>query len=68
MNTVDIKRDLPDIDVKLHAGILKGQLSGRLNAFATVTVRSNDTDPPIRFECAWVTIADCLERGIAIKA
>ena len=63
-----VKLDLPTVDVRVHAGVLKGQLSGRLGAFARVTIRPDGAALPTTFECAWVTIADCLNRGIAIRA
>jgi hypothetical protein len=63
-----VRDELPDVDVKIGKKVLRARLSGRLNAFATVSVTNSGT--PRRgwqlfmdWHFSWDTIARCLNSG-----
>jgi hypothetical protein len=61
-----VREEMPDVMVldERTGQTLKAKLSGRLNRFATVMVY----DHPWSGEFAWETIADCLNRGVPLRA
>ena len=72
--TIDRLKDaLPDVPVRLGNGVQHGQVSGRYDRFATVTVScpcSQRQQPSwtIRLEVAWSTLVRVLNTGSAVGA
>lgn len=66
-----VKRDLPDVPVRhdIHRNeIIAGQLSGRLNDYATVSWLNTETGQRISFEASWGAIAATLNDSRSVLA
>jgi hypothetical protein len=60
-----VKEELPDVTVKLDGRIHPASVSGRKNAFATVTIETDEKRAGVPiclqpFEFSWETITNCL--------
>lgn len=67
-----VKELLPAVTVKVGRNIVPGRVSGRLNAFATVSVKNQGTLHNRSYiygdwQVAWCTIVYCLNEGKPIK-
>jgi hypothetical protein len=63
-----VRKELPQVQVRVNGNILPGRVTGRLNEVATVTVDNHGTlhsgnKPWYDFHFAWKTIADVLNLG-----
>lgn len=56
-----VKRDLPDVQVSIYGRIHKASLFGRVNEFATVSLKVGSAS--CNWEVAWSTVARCLNAG-----
>lgn len=59
-----VKDELPSVEIQTEYGLLKARVTGRLCQFATVSIY----DKPWYTSFAWETIADCLNRGVPLRA
>jgi len=60
----DVRRDLPEVDVRIGKRKMRGRVYGRKNPFATVVVET--PYGTIGAEFAWGVIADCMSNGRAL--
>ena len=55
-----VKRDLPEVKVKINGKIVTGKVTGRMLDFATVIINGAN------YEFAWLTIASALNDDKAL--
>ncbi len=66
-----VKRELPNVLVKIGKKTVTGRISGRLNQFATVSVTNTGTlhsgsQVFLDWQVSWATLAHCLNNGRAV--